>query len=350
LADVTHTHRPPVLGDVARAAGVSVPTVSRVLTGSTPVSEEKREAVLKAIRDLGYRPNAAARTLVSGKRSLIAVLAGRTSEAGSAGTIQGIVDVARDAGYSVVITVVETEAPEDVSAALDLALSQPVAGAIVLEYDRPGQAALAALPASLPRVVAGPTPTGPRDVAVASLDARAGAKAAVEYLLDLGHTTVHHLARSSELHPLTRTAGWREALEGRGLAVPPAVECDGDTAASGYRAAGELLAAAPDVTAVFCGSDELAIGALRRLQEAGLRVPEDISVFGCEGLAVGEFWLPALSTIRLDFEEIGRRAAELLLTLLETGTSPMTSTGQPELVLRASTGPPPEQLPGPGVH
>jgi DNA-binding LacI/PurR family transcriptional regulator len=337
---VTSPHRPPVLGDVARAAGVSVPTVSRVLTGSTPVSAAKREAVLRAVAELGYRPNAAAQTLVSGKRSLIAILAGRTSEVSSAGTIQGIIDVAREAGYSVVITVVETAEPAGVTAALDLALSQPVAGAIVLEYDRPGQAALAALPPSLPRVVAGPTPTEPREVAVASFDARAGAKLAVEYLLDLGHATVHHLARSAANHPATRTAGWRDALAGRGLVPPAMIECADESPASAYRAMGDLLEREPGVTALFCGSDTLAIGAMRRIREAGLKIPADISVFGCEDVEVGEFWLPGLSTVHIDFEEIGRRAAELLLTLLETGSSPMTSTGQPHLVIRDSTAPP----------
>jgi DNA-binding LacI/PurR family transcriptional regulator len=331
-------HRPPVLSDVAQVAGVSLPTVSRVISGSTPVSEEKRAAVLRAIAQLGYRPNAAARTLVSGKRSLIAVLTGRVSEPSSAGTIQGIINVARDAGYEVIISVVETDKKTDVSRAIDSVLAQPVAGVVVLEYDTPGEAALVALPQNLPRVVAGPTPTAPREVAVASLDARSGARQAVEYLLGLGHQTVHHLARFSAGHPHTRTEGWREALLAHGITPPPIYECQ-VSAASAYHQMGRLLECS-DVTALLCASDTLAMGAMRRIHEAGLRIPDDISVIGFEAVELSEFWIPALTTVRVDFEEIGRRAARLLLAQLEHGKGPMTSTGTPELIIRASTAPP----------
>ncbi|MDR1386578.1 MAG: LacI family transcriptional regulator [Propionibacteriaceae bacterium] len=332
-------HRPPVLSDVAREAGVSVPTVSRVLTGSTPVSEAKRQAVAEAIERLGYRPNAAARALVSGRRSMIAVLAGRTSDPGSAGTIQGIVDVAREVDFNVVITVVEDDDPGHVKAAVDLALSQPVAGAIVLEFDRPGMAALKALPATLPVTVAGATPTSPRDVPVSSLDARQAAKEATRYLLGLGHRTVHHIGRPPSSGPAGRSAGWREALIEAGL-TPYGVLREQDDPAAGFEAAGLLLRDHPDMTALFCANDNLAFGAMRRILEAGLRIPQDISVMGFEGSAPSAFWNPPLTTTSLNFEHIGRGAARLLFELLERGQCPMTMTGAPELIIRASTAPP----------
>jgi DNA-binding LacI/PurR family transcriptional regulator len=295
---------------------------------------------MEAIERLGYRPNAAARALVSGRRSMIAVLAGRTSDRGSAGSIQGIVDVARAMDFTVVITVVEDEDPDRVKAAVDLALSQPVAGAIVLEFDRPGMAALRALPSSLPVTVAGATPTSPRDVPVASLDARHAAREATHYLLGLGHKTVHHIGRPPSSGPAGRSAGWREALVEVGL-TPHVYFHDQDSPAAGYEAAGGLLRDHPDMTALFCANDELAFGAMRRLQEAGLRIPQDISVLGFEGVPAGEFWNPSLTTVQLNFELIGRGAARLLFQLLETGECEMTDTGTPELVIRGSTGPPP---------
>jgi DNA-binding LacI/PurR family transcriptional regulator len=117
---------------------------------------------------------------------------------------------------------------------------------------------------------------------------------------------------------------------------------DEDSPAAGYEAAGGLLRDHPDMTALFCASDDLAFGAMRRLGEAGLRVPDDVSVMGFEGTPPGEFWNPPLSTVELNFELIGRGAARLLFQLLETGECPMTETGAPDLLIRASTGPPPQ--------
>jgi DNA-binding LacI/PurR family transcriptional regulator len=280
---------------------------------------------------------------------MIAVLAGRTSDRGSAGTIQGIVDVARGADFNVVITVVEDDQPSHVKAAVDLALSQPVAGAIVLEFDRPGIAALKALPASLPVVVAGATPTTPRDVPVASLNARQAAFEATQYLLSLGHPTVHHIGRPASSGPAGRSLGWREAVVSAGL-EPYAYLQDRDDPAAGFEAAAALLRDHPDMTALFCANDDLAFGAMRRLQDAGRRIPQDISVLGFEGTAPGEFWNPALSTVLLDFEIIGRGAARLLFDLLDTGTCQMTDTATPELLIRASTGPPPGPRATPGTY
>src|SRR5690606_9021173 len=142
----------PGLVDVAAQAGVSLSTVSRVITGRTPVSARLRERVMAAVDELGYRPNAAAQTLVSGKRSTIAVLVNNTLRWGYAATLQGIEEAARAAGYVVMIAVVESEDPAEVAQAVDQALSQPLAGAIVIEFDQVGIATLEALPASIPVV------------------------------------------------------------------------------------------------------------------------------------------------------------------------------------------------------
>lgn len=332
----------PRIEDVARAAGVSAPTVSRVLTGSAKVSESKKTRVLEAIRELGYRRNAAASSLASGKHTLIGVLAGQTAPTGPADTIQGIADAVHRSGYAVTVTVIESADPEGVRTAVDLVLSQPVGGVIVLEYDPQGLAALKALPSWVPCVVAGATSLRPRTVPVASLDARTAAKEATKYLLSLGHKTVHHLARPPAAGPSGRTAGWREALLEAGIEPPVAIECE-DSAEAAYDSMGELLRAS-GVTAVLCANDELAFGAMRRIQESGLRIPEDISVMGFEGRDIGEFWFPPLSTVKLDFTEIGRRAGELMVQLIDTGSCPLTSTGTPQLVLRASTAAPGEQV------
>ena len=324
----------PVLSDVAKAAGVSVPTVSRVLTSSKFVAPELRDRVMKAVAELGYRPNGAARATRSGKRSMVAVLTGGTSNYGYAKTIEGIEKAARQSGMSVIIAVVESDDDEAVNAAIDLVLSQPVAGVIILEFDRPGLAAVKAFPPSIPLVVAG---GGTRRTGKtgALLDERGAGKDATNHLLSLGHKTVHHVSVPTMGKHSGRTDGWRAALTAAGASIPPVLHATWEPA-SGYRV-GQELAANEDVTAVFCGNDDVAIGVIRALLDSGRRVPEDVSVVGFDDQPHVALWRPALTTVRQDFQDLGARAFTLLAATVETGTPPGSSTVKPELILREST-------------
>lgn len=326
--------RPPVIADVARAAGVSVPTVSRVLNGSVPVSPEKQARVMAAVRRLGYRPNGAARALVRGRQAMIALIAGNTSRYGYATTIQGVEEAARQAGYMVVISVVETTDSASVDSALDLILSQPVAGAIVLEYDPPGEAALRAMPSTLPTVAIAPSQRGRQDVPHAFMDDRTAAEHATRYLLDLGHEVVHHVAVPRSERWTGRTAGWRTALEAAGVPLPEVMEADW-TPRSGYQW-GLRLAERDDVTAVLCGNDEVAIGVMRGLQERGRRIPEDVSVVGFDDHPLSELWLPPLTTVRQDFVELGRQTFGLLKAVIDDDPHPASVSVTPELIVRGS--------------
>lgn len=328
-----------MIADVARVAGVSVPTVSRVLTGSTPVSSAKRAQVMAAIDELGYRPNAAARALVSGRQSMIAVLAGNTTRYGYASTLQGVEEAARAAGYIVVITVVESEDPAVVDAAVALVLGQPVAGVIVLEFDPSGERASHSLPDSIPVVGASAGRAVRRTRPHAYLDDRTAAVGAVNYLLGLGHRTVHHVAIPPSGSTTGRASGWRDALIAAGAPVPDLIASGWDPA-SGY-AAGARLAQDESVTAVLAGNDELAIGVMRAFADAGRAVPGEVSVVGFDDEPFAAMWSPALTTVAQDFVGLGRRAFGLLESLLRTGSSPRTSTATPKLVLRESAGPAP---------
>lgn len=331
-------YRAPVLADVARAAEVSVPTVSRVLNGSKYVAPELAERVHDAVRQLGYRPNSAARSMRSGRRTLVSVLAGATANYGYARTLQGLEVAARQAGLSVSITVVESADAEHVGRAVDLALAQPTAGAVVLEFDRAGIAAARALPEDLPVVVAGggSRRTGGRTAAL--IDERAAARQATEYLLRLGHRTVHHIAGPTEGKHSGRTEGWRAALQAASAEVPAVMNADWD-ASSGYRW-GERLAARDDVTAVFCGNDEQAIGLMRALADRGVRVPDDVSVVGFDDQPLVSLWRPSLTTVDQDFEDLGARAFDLLQRLVGGETDLPASVATPQLVVRESTAPP----------
>ncbi|WP_129663907.1 LacI family DNA-binding transcriptional regulator [Phytoactinopolyspora endophytica] len=329
--------RAPAITDVAKLAGVSVPTVSRVLTGSVPVSTARRERVLAAIEELGYRPNGAARALVKGHQSVIAVLASDTTRYGYAVTIQGIEEAARAAGFIVMITVIESEEPAAVASAVNLALRNPVSGMIVLKFDPPGVAAVRALPKGVPVVAA----SGSRGTGVphATLDDIEGAVKATEYLLGLGHRTVHHVAIPTSGRRAGRAAGWQRALAKAGAEIPEVMYAGWDPRRAYEH--GRSLGDRPDVTAVLCGNDELAIGLMRGLRDVGRRVPEDVSVVGFDGHPLGELWAPALTTVEQDFAELGQRSFNLVAALIEGRSSPMTSARQPRLVIRESAGPPP---------
>lgn len=323
--------------DVAELADVSVPTVSRVLTGSVPVSQYRRERVLAAIEELGYRPNGAARALITGHQSVVAVLASDTVRYGYALTIQGIEEAARAAGYIVMITVIESAEREVVKEAIDLALTNPVSGVIVLKFDPAGIAAVRQLQEGVPVVAAAGNKGG--RVPHAVLDDTAAAVTAADYLLGLGHRTVHHIAIPSAGRRSGRAVGWRRSLERAGAEVPPIIQAEWDPH-SAYEI-GLELARRDDVTAVLCGNDELALGLIRALHECGRQVPQDISVVGFDGHPLGALSIPSLTTVEQDFVDLGRRAFTQIASLLGEGTAPQTSTSTPRLVVRESTAPPP---------
>jgi DNA-binding LacI/PurR family transcriptional regulator len=330
--------RLPVLADVARVAGVSVPTVSRVLTGSTPVSDKTRSLVKAAIKELGYRPNEAARALRSGRQSMVGILTSNTIRFGYASTIQGIEEAARSAGFLVAITVVSSERKKDVEAAVNLMLGQPLAGVIVLDFDAPGLQALLALPETVRIAAVTSTPAG-RPVRRVLFDDQKGGREATEYLLSLGHRTVHHVEVPGSGRPSGRMVGWREALLNAGAPVPEVLMTDW-TPRSGFEA-GLVLAGTPGVTAVLCGNDEIAFGVMKALQLSGLRVPDDVSVVGFDDHPHAALWSPRLTTMAQDFVQLGVSAFDQLLGDRSDGEAGAAAPSPtPHLVVRESTSPP----------
>ncbi|MGW3607123.1 LacI family DNA-binding transcriptional regulator [Micromonospora sp. NPDC005161] len=328
--------RPPIIADVARVAGVSVPTVSRVLNGSVPVSAERRARVMAAVKELGFRPNGAARSLAQRTGSMIAVFTGNTTRYGYASTIQGIEEAARQAGYMVVISVVETPNVLTVERAIDHALGQPLAGAVVLEFDPPGVAALAAMPPWLPAVAAASGGSSGEAISHAYMDDRYAAAQATRYLLDLGHETVHHVAIPSFGTESARMLGWRDAVVAAGVPVPPVIRADWNPM-SGYDA-GVALARDRSVTAVLAGNDELAIGVIKALNDHGRRVPDDVSVVGFDDHPLSQLWSPPITTVRQDFVGLGQQVFALLAGRMETGEARPSVRMIPDLIVRGSTG------------
>ncbi|MFL0410260.1 LacI family DNA-binding transcriptional regulator [Microbacterium paludicola] len=330
--------RSPSIGDVARLAGVSAQTVSRVSNGADRVSEATRERVLQAMSQLGYSPNHAARALRNGAFRTIGLLAHRFERTGEALTMKGVIDAARAEEYGV--TVVDVTASEDdrgwERAAARLT-SQAIDGLIVIraEHETPE---LLALPPALPVVVSDSRLIGHYSSVVA--DQVQGTTDAVRHLIDLGHRRIHHIGGPADSEPAdVRLASWRRVLQDAGL--PEGRLWRGDwSARSGYEL-GQLIAEDPDVTAVFCANDETAIGLIRALLERGVRVPQDVSVVGFDGISLAEFTYPPLTTVKQDFHMVGNELVRMVLERMRS-TGPVARERvlvPTELIVRGTTAP-----------
>jgi DNA-binding LacI/PurR family transcriptional regulator len=332
--------RPAVMVDVAKRAGVSHQTVSRVLNGHPNVREETRERVLAAIADLGYRRNSSARALVTRRTNTLGVVAFDTTLYGPASTLFGVEQAAREADYFVSIVSLKSLTRASVSEALGFLADRSVDGVVVIAPLRSAVEALSAVATDTPIVAVegGQAPDQP----VVCVDQAAGAAAVTGHLLDIGHRNVWHVAGPTDwLEAEARMSAWRATLESVGIQPPPVVYGDWSPH-SGY-AAGKQLAArragGEEITAVFVANDQMALGLLRAFREAGIDVPGDISVAGFDDVPEAEFFAPPLTTVRQDFGEIGRRSIGVLLDSIENGPShpPQRIVVPPKLVVRAST-------------
>lgn len=339
-ASLPASGRPVVLGDVARRAGVSAMTVSRVLNGRPGVGDDTRARVFAVVADLGYRPNRLAQALVTGRSHVLALVSFDTALYGPAATVFGVEQAAGQAGYAVQITTLRSDDPLPARAVVEGLASRAVAGLILAAPHDWTTQALRHLPADRP-VVAIDVDIAQEGAPVVGLTQTTGARQATEYLLALGHETVWHVAGPPEWPAAqARERAWRQVLVAAGRTPPDLLRGDW-SARSGYEQ-GRRLANLPGVTAVFAANDQMALGVLRALREAGRDVPGDVSLVGYDDVPEAEFMWPPLTTVRQDFGAAGRRALELLVSQIEG--EPRTGSLvplEPELVVRGSSGPPP---------
>jgi DNA-binding LacI/PurR family transcriptional regulator len=325
--------------DVARVAGVSHQTVSRVINGSPDVRKSTRDAVLDTIAGLGFRPNRAARALRGGPVQSISVLTSNTTLYGFTAALEGIEEATREVGFRMAVRLIESVDPADVRDAVEWA-REPAGAVIVIATDHPGQAALDGMPPDVP--AAAIVPFRPKNQVPARpsvwIDEHTGAREATCYLLKLGHKTVHHLSIPAWTGN-QRMLGWRSALQDAGAPVPTPRH-GGWSADWGYDA-GRRLARDPEVTAVLCGNDEIALGAMHAMLEAGHAVPGQVSIVGFDDTPLARFYTPALTTVRQDFKALGKLCVANLLPLVGRGLpGEHPEHLEAHLVIRESAGPP----------
>jgi DNA-binding LacI/PurR family transcriptional regulator len=333
--------RPPGMTDVARLAGVSQKTVSRVVNNERYVSEALREKVLRAAAELGFRPNTAARALITGRFQRIGVVSLGSALYGPASMLVALERATRAAGLSFMVANTPEGQPEAIQDSIDWLLAQGVDGIILSEPKDEGQRLRP--DAGVPIVSLGRASGLPDErLALARGRTAASCREAVEHLLDLGHERVWHAAGPQDWwEGRERLEGWAEAHRARGIEPPPPLEGDW-TPAGGYAAG---LALPPDATAVFCANDDTAIGLSRALHEAGRRVPEDVSLVGFDDIPAAAYLSPPLTTVQQDFAGDAAHALDVLLRLLPGADLPEPEAPAPRrrLVVRASTAPPPSR-------
>ncbi|ACQ81518.1 transcriptional regulator, LacI family [Beutenbergia cavernae DSM 12333] len=329
------------MADVAKLAGVSHQTVSRVLNDHPSVRPATRQRVLDAMAELAYTPNRLARALVTRRSGLLGVVTSGSAKYGPMSTLIAVEEAARAAGYAVNVAVVRSPTQESMGAVLASFDEQAVEGVVVIAPRATAVEALRAVDSRAPVILVAAGVGTDERFATVSVDQARGARLAVEHLVSLGHRTVAHVSGPDDwFDARERLAGWRSALAEAGL-EGELVEGDW-TADVGYTAGRQLVAdGVPG--AIFAANDQLALGLLRAFAEAGVAVPGDVSVVGFDDIEGTAHFFPPLTTVRQDFTRLGEVCLEVLLAAIAAGSTTASAAPEPvapELVVRSSTGPP----------
>ena len=322
--------------DVARLAGVSHQTVSRVVNNIPNVRPATRARVEDAIKQLRYRPSTAARALVTKRSRTIGLITTGRLAYGPSTILLAFNDAARQARYTVSISsMVETD-PRSLRTSVELLLGQNVEAIVLVAGHVDALEAMQAIDLGIPLVaVDSSARSGFHSV---SIDQFGGARAATDYLVGLGHTSILHVAGPADsMDARERERGWRASLSGHGLVAHEPLVTDWSPS-GGYRI-GLELARQRDFTAIFAGNDETALGLIHAFSANGISVPGDVSIVGFDDIPEAEHFLPALTTVRQDFAGLGRDIMSTLVELLRDEDEVVTPVTVPELVVRASTAP-----------
>ncbi|MBN2304559.1 MAG: LacI family DNA-binding transcriptional regulator [Anaerolineae bacterium] len=310
------------LEDVAREARVSAQTVSRVVNNHPYVSADTRRRVQDAIRKLDYRPNRAARNLATQRSCMVGIISFGMTHYGPAQMVNHIERTARTQGYGVSLSTVSTFSFDDIRRAMDdlgdrsvdgVLFISPVTGA---DYDD-----FAHICGGVPFVLID-TQLGAQMPSVV-IDQRYGSQLATRYLFDLGHRAISAISGPLDwFGAQARHQSWLDTLAAAGIEPGPALEGDW-TASSGYRKTRDLIKSGATFTALVAGNDQMALGAIRALREAGRRVPEDVSVVGFDDIPEAAYFDPPLTTIRQDFAALGKQSVEYLMALIAQPDLPL---------------------------
>jgi LacI family transcriptional regulator, repressor for deo operon, udp, cdd, tsx, nupC, and nupG len=337
---VASSEKRPTIKDVAKQANVSAQTVSAVINGKPGITDQTRKRVRGIIEELGYRPFGIARSLRTGQTRTIALIVSDIENPFFSKVASTAEDYAHHSGYSLILYNTHDD-PERENRYLEQALQNWVDGVLFVATQDRVKSLEMLKAADVPYVALDRIPEQYQGPSI-TLDNVLASQMATQHLIELGHRRIVHVSGPLHLRlARERLKGYTEAMESHELSPIHEVEEDSNWRfEDGYITTQRMLARESRPTAIAAANDRMAIGAMRAIVDAGLRVPDDISVIGVDDLAVAAYCIPTLTTIRQPFNEIGTLGIRLLLDILEKKPIEQISiTLRPTLVIRQSTAP-----------
>ena len=323
------------LEQVARKAGVSTATVSRVMNTPDLVKEGTRQRVLAAAKELNYRPNRYAQSLAGGRSRTIGMIVSNIENPFFLDILHSLEEVATERGYEVVYENTDYR-PTRLAAAVDLMLARQLAGLAVIGSERDEHAVKRLVAWERPVVVSDLCSPG-GNISQIRMRYEKAMQRTVEYLFALGHRRMAFLGHHGTLDPLREREHAFESTVRRYADVESRIAISSDSLRGGRQAVNEILESGFRPTAVLCVNDFMAVGALRELHDAGLKVPDDVSVTGFDNIELAEYLNPALTTVNIPRKQIGRLIFEALAPNPDRSESEIEILIEPELVVREST-------------
>lgn len=331
---MTEKIRKPNIYDVAKLAGVSHQTVSRVINNADYIKEDTRSKVQSAMQELGYVPNAAARALVTAKSKIVGILVSDIVYHGPAGMMHAMEKEARRGGFFAISASVDPLDNDSIAQGIQHLRRLGIEGLVVITPQSDSVQAVERLVKDIP-VVFIDSPNNSKELS-AELDNYEGAKRATEHLISLGHKNIVHVAGPSGwFDSAPRVAGYEDAM--RSARLQPKVFPGDWTVPTGYEIGKNLELDKSKVTAIFAANDQLALGLMRALRQRGYSVPDRVSVIGFDDVPEAAYYEPPLTTMRPDFAELGRVAMEMMLGSINREETMRADTLVPELIVREST-------------
>ncbi|MEN9965509.1 MAG: hypothetical protein RJA60_506 [Actinomycetota bacterium] len=327
----------PNIYDVAKLAGVSHQTVSRVINKAEYIKDDTRTKVQSAMEELGYVPNAAARALVTSKSKIVGILVSDIVYHGPAGMMHAMEKEARRGGFFAISASVDPLDGKSIAQGIEHLRRLGIEGLVVITPQSDSVQAVERLVTDIP-VVFIDSPNNSKELS-AELDNFSGAQRATEHLISLGHKQIVHVAGPTGwFDSAPRVAGYEAAMESAQL-QPKVIPGDW-TVPTGYEIGRNLDIEADKVTAIFAANDHLALGLMRALRQRGYSIPERVSIIGFDDVPEAAYYEPPLTTMRPDFAELGRVAMEMMLGHINREETLRADTLVPELIIRESTASP----------
>jgi DNA-binding LacI/PurR family transcriptional regulator len=345
-SETMNANRRPTIKQVAKAAGVSTQTVSRVINDRPDVAPETRERILMTINELGYQPSALARSLIQQRSYTLGVVTAGLKHIGPSRTLNGIASAAEGAGYSLLLKELPRFDADDVLPIFQALLSRHVDG-IIWAVPEVGEnrnwVSRQAIDMKTPIVYLAMEPQ--ENHSVVSIDNYLGGRMAVSHLLEQGYRHIGHVSGPMDWwEARQRMLAWRETLTGYGLQAGEECWAEGNwSSASGAQAVEKLLEKYREMDAIFVGNDQMALGVIQVACQKGIDIPNDLGIAGFDNIPESAFFCPALTTIQQDQYAVGKVAVEQTIKMIKSGwhgvepVEPGSITLAPTLVVRQSS-------------